>query len=204
MPSKLLPLFADFAPVIVYYGAEYLWNLQVALILSIAWVFGECAYKLARRQPFTFLFVYTSGVTILFGAVDLYLDRNALMLYEPVTTNFLVGALLLSGLFLGRMLMQEIAEKQKRPLPPFHPDRVFYFRFITVVWVLYFWAKAAAYFWIARHQNMEQLLLVRLLAGTASMVVLGAASLFLAGPILAVLQRLGLTPSSRVASGSSS
>jgi intracellular septation protein A len=197
MRRKLLPLLADFAPLLVYYGAEYVWGLQVALVLSIAWVFGECAYKVARRQPFTLFFVFTSGITILFGAIDLYLQRNALFRYEPVATNFLVGAFFLSTLFFGKALIQEMAEKQGRALGPLDPDKVYYFRFLTVVWSIYFWAKAAAYLWIARQYSMEQLTLVRIFAGSASMYALLFASVALSRPIRRGLYRLGLAPSAR-------
>jgi len=197
MLRKALPFFADFAPLIVYYGAEWIWGLQLALILSIAWVFGECAWKLVRRQPFTLFFVFTSVITILFGAIDLYLQRNALFRYEPVATNFLVGAFFLSTLFFGKALIQEMAEKQGRAIGPLDPDKVYYFRFLTVVWSLYFWGKAGAYLWIARHYSMEQLALVRILAGSASMYALLAASIFLARPIRRGLHRLGLSPSAR-------
>lgn len=197
MLRKALPFLADFAPLLVYYGAEWIWGLQIALVLSIAWVFGECGWKILKRQPFTLFFVFTSVITILFGTIDLYLQRNALFRYEPVATNFLVGAFFLSTLFFGKALIQEMAEKQGRAIGPLDPDKVFYFRFLTVVWSVYFWAKAGAYFWIARHYSMEQLTLVRILAGSASMYALLVASIFLSRPTRRILFRVGLSPSAR-------
>ncbi|RZA01638.1 MAG: hypothetical protein EOP11_17330, partial [Proteobacteria bacterium] len=177
MLRKSLPFFLDFAPVLVYYGAEWLWNLKVALILSIVWVLGECAWKLIRRQPFTPLFIFTSLIVILFGAIDLYLGQTSLFRYEPVATNLLVGAFFLSTLFVGKAIVQELAEKQKRPFPTVDAGRIFYFRFLTLVFAIYFWLKAGAYYWIAEHYTMEQLTIVRLLAGSTSLYALIGASI---------------------------
>jgi len=67
---------SNFGPIAVFYGANQVWGLRVAVAATVVWSIGEIAlYKIFRRPISTF-FLFSAGITILFGAIDIYLQQT--------------------------------------------------------------------------------------------------------------------------------
>ena len=176
-PSKL-SLLADFAPLVVYYEADAIWGTRTALILSILWVTGEAvAWRLLGRKP-TPSFLLTAAVTLLFGAVDLYFAGPELERFEPVAAHLLTAGFILSALFFGRAIIQEMADKQQRALTFTHAQRI-YARIMVWLWAAVFAGKAALAYWVAGSPARALHPLVKVLQGYPALLSLAAASLLL-------------------------
>ncbi len=95
-----------------------------------------------------------------------------------------------------KTVIQDFYEKGENPKPVTR-DRAAYFRLLTAAWVLYFLAKAGAYFWIARHYSLERGLLLRTIVGSGSFYAMLFISIAGSKKIFAALKGRGLLPEGR-------
>ncbi|MGZ3711162.1 MAG: septation protein IspZ [Bdellovibrionota bacterium] len=182
--------FVNFGPLIVFYGTNRIYGLKIAIIASTLFSFAEIAWRLYRRLPITNLFKFSATVTILFGLVDLYAQQSFLFKYEASATNVLTGVFFGASLFSSKCLLQEFYE-QRKDAKAVTPDLAGYFRLLTLIWVLYFWLKAAVYFWIAGRFSLEQGLLVRTVLGSGSFYLMLGISIFGSRKIFPLLKKWG-------------
>jgi intracellular septation protein A len=142
----------------------------MAVILSLSSVVVEIGLTWWRGEKLSTFFKFTALITVVFGSVDLYLQQSLLFKYEATLTTIMVGVFFGSTLFADKSLIQEFAEQQGRVKGPMSMDRVIYFRFLTIIWSLYFFIKAAIYFKIASNSTLEQGFVIRAVVGNISRI----------------------------------
>ena len=204
MKQKILPflrfVYNNFAPLLVFYGVNHFYGLKPAIAVSAVFSILETAFKVHRGEPITGLFKVTALMTLVFGAVDLYAQHSFLFKYESTVTNIFMGVFFGSSIFSNRTVIQEYYQSTKDP-KPMTPDRVAYFRLLTMAWVLYFFAKAGAYFWVASNFSLEQGLVIRALLGSASLYAMLFLSIVGSKKLFPVLKKWGVLPAAESVSG---
>jgi intracellular septation protein A len=196
--SLLRFAFNNFGPIIVFYGINHFFGLKAAIAISTAFSVGEIVYKIRRGQPITGIFKYTAIITVLFGMVDLCAKQSFLFRYESVVTNVFTGIFFGASIIGEKSVIHEYYENTKnaKPLTRAH---IAYFRMLTGVWVVYFFAKAFAYFWIAGRFSLEEGLVIRTLLGSGTFYVMLAVSIYGSRKIFPLLKSWGLLPSAEEA-----
>jgi uncharacterized membrane protein len=127
---------------------------------------------------------------VVFGLVDLRTQNSYLFKYEPCVTNIMTGIFFTVSLFGKSSIIQDLREKNP-DAAPMTPERVVFFRWLTVVWVLYFFAKAGAYGWMASRMEFESALVLRMLFGSASFYVMLFGSIYGSPKVFAFMQERG-------------
>src|ERR1700742_5124464 len=98
--SALIRVLVDnFGPILVFYGINHFYGLKLAIIGSTVFFISEITLKYFRGTKVTLLFKFTSAMTLIFGAVDLYAQQSFLFKYESVATNVLTGIFFASTLW---------------------------------------------------------------------------------------------------------
>lgn len=162
------------------------------MFFSIA---GFLRAKIFREKTSTF-FKFSAAIAVSFGIVDLFLKDSFLFKYEAAVTNFITGLFFASTIFADKPLIQEFYERRKGPQHSVKPELVRFFRGFTLVWVIYFFVKAAFYVWVAKRYSIEKGMVIRGLVGNISLGLMIAVS-FGFGPILYRLsKRMGLLKAS--------
>ncbi len=190
--------FINFGPLIVFYVTNHFFGLEPAVMASIVWSVADIIFHLVKKKPISLFFKFSAAITILFGVVDLYLQESFLFKYEAALSNVLIGLFFAVSLFGKRPIIREFAEAQGRIGKDLSPDGEYYFKFLTLVWSLYSFIKAAFYIWVATHYELEQGLAIRVVVGNASFYALLALSIFGKTPITFGLMKLKMMPSSKV------
>jgi uncharacterized membrane protein len=186
--KKLLAAFANLGPLIFFYGTNHFWGLKPAIAVSLVYSVGDIAWKLYRRQPIPSLFKFSVATMLVFGSIDLYATTPFLIRYEAVVTNVFTGIFFGLSLRSERTVIEEAAAQSPEQM---NPEKRRFFRILTAVWVIYFFAKAGVYVWVAKHYTIEQALLIRSTFGTASLYGLIFISAGLAKPIFLFLKNRG-------------
>ncbi len=175
MKEKILQLvrfiYNNFTPLVIFYGVNHYFGLKPAILSSVLFTIVEIAQKHFSKKPVTGLFKYTAAMTLVFGLVDLYSKQSFLFKYEAGITNILTGLFFGYSLFAEKTIIQEFYE-QRPDAKPIREEMKKFFRFITLIWVTYFFLKAILYFWMASHYSIEQGLILRTLVGSGSMYAL--------------------------------
>ncbi len=191
--SALRFFFGNFGPLIVFFAVNHFAGLKPAIVVSTIFSLAEIALKLHRGEPITLIFKFTAGITLIFGLVDLYAQHSFLFKYESVVTNLMTGMFFAATLFAQKSILQEYYEKSGNP-KPMTPDRVAYFRLLTIAWVAYFFIKAGAYLWIARRYSLERAMVIRSIAGSGSLYAMLFISIVGSRKIFPLLKKWKLLP----------
>src|SRR5579863_5966319 len=97
--AALRYLFAEFAPLIVFWALAASLGVKAAIAGSLAAIAIDSGFRLLRRRSFTRLYWVVSVLTIAFGTVDLFMKTPFLIAYEAPLTNLLTGAAFVVGAF---------------------------------------------------------------------------------------------------------
>ena len=89
----------------------------------------------------------TSGLTLIFGLIDLASTSPFMLKYEAVVTNVATGLAFVAGALGEKPIVQEVAEQRGETFVATSEVRAF-FRLFTLVWAGYFFLKAAFYVWV--------------------------------------------------------
>jgi intracellular septation protein A len=190
-------LFSNFGPLIIFYFCNHFWGLKVALAATVIWTIGEIIFKKLKGKELSQFFIFTATITIVFGLIDIYLQQSIFFKFEAPLTNFVVGLYFALSLF-GKPLIQEFAEQQGRIAGTLSADTEYYFKFLTLVWAFYMWAKSVVYIWVAMNMTLEEGLVFRTIFGSISFYGLLGISIFGAPMIKPLLARAKFLPSSRI------
>lgn len=188
---------SNFGPILVFYVANHFFGLKTAVASSIVWTLFEIASHRLRKKPLTTFFKFSAAITLVFGLIDLYLQRSLLFKYEAALSCAMVGAFFAGSLWSEKPIIRQFAEAQGRISSELNPDSEYLFKFLTVIWTIYQFSKAGFYAWIASRYSLEEGLAIRTTLGTASFYALLAISIFGAKQIKSALGRLRLLPSTR-------
>ncbi|MFH1263483.1 MAG: septation protein IspZ [Pseudomonadota bacterium] len=184
--------FANFGPLIVFYATNHFWGLKPAIAMAVIWTIGEIVYKRTRREKTTMFFKFSATIAIVFGLIDLTLKDSFLFKYEASMTNVIVGLFFGATIFGEKSIIQEFFERKKNLTEPMKPKQVLFFRWLTVLWVAYFIAKAAFYGWVSWKYSIERALVIRGIVGNTSLALLILGSFALGPQIYRLADKLGL------------
>jgi intracellular septation protein A len=184
--------FAEFGSMIVFVVGLYGFGIKPAIVATIVWIVGDAIQRAVRRAGFPQVWLFANGLVVVFGGVDLYAATPFMLRYEPVVTNALTGLVFAAGAFGDKPVIQLLAEARGRSFPEGAEIRRF-FQVLTFIWVTYFIAKAALYYWLAGSMSLEEAMPIRAVVGPASLAALLALS-FRSRPLFLLLRRLRLLP----------
>jgi uncharacterized membrane protein len=188
-------LIQNFGPLLVFLVVKSIAGLKPAIVATIIWSICEIIYVLAwKRQKPTQFFYFSVGTSLVFGGIDLFSDHPFLFRYESVLTNILTGIYFGATVFIGKPLIQEFAEKAN-PEDVEKPGAKIYLRYLTIVWTVYFFAKAGIYFYLANTSlTIERVTIIRSILGPISFVALLGGERILRPVLIKGLKALGKIP----------
>ena len=182
---------AEFGPLIAFWALTSAFGLKAGIAGAIAVILIDGGWRLYSGKRFTRLYLVVSGLTLGFGAVDLYARTPFLLIYEAPITNILTGAAFVVGAFGEKPMVQELAEQRPGAAIPQTNEMRRFFRIFTFVWAGYFFLKAGVYLWIAAILPMTQALALRSLIGSISLGLLIALSATQGRRLFFLCRRLG-------------
>lgn len=182
------------SPLLVYYAANHFYGLKWAVITSVVWSVAEILYFRIKRRQISSLFKYSLAITIVFGAVDLYLPTPVFIKYESAVTNVLTSIFFVLPIFNGKKtVMQEFAERRwqtKGITMDITRDHILFFNVSTAVWAGYFFAKACIYCWVANNYTLEESLIIRTVFGNVTFYSLLLANIYFGNQIRMLMAKL--------------
>jgi intracellular septation protein A len=110
--------FAEFGPLIAFLLLSWSFGVKAAIAGTVTFVLLDGARRLWTSVPLTRIYVLTSALTAVFGAVDLFATSPFMLKYEAVITNVATGVAFVVGGYGKTPLLQEIADRRQGA--PFH------------------------------------------------------------------------------------
>jgi intracellular septation protein A len=198
--SRLLAILrfalAEFGPLIVFWTLASTLGVKPAILGSILFIVADAAWRRVKRLKFTRLYLLISGLTLVFGLVDLASTSPFMLKYEAVITNAATGFAFVAGALGEKPIIQEVAEQRGEAFVPTEEVRAF-FRLFTLVWAAYFILKAIVYLWMAWTMPMLEAMALRSVAGGVSLGLMIVISTTQGRRLFFLCRRLGLLPRPR-------
>jgi len=169
--KRFVPALLELGPLLIFWILLWTVDLKIAIAVGVVLLLGDAAYRYWRGMPITKLYVLSGGLTVLFGAIDLWAETPFMLKYEDVITSLIVAAVLAWGARGEKSMIQGLVEQQHGDAFEDGPDIRRFFKLFTLLWAAYFVLKAVAYLWMGAVMPMEEALKVRPIVG---MVSLGA------------------------------
>jgi intracellular septation protein A len=191
--SVLRFILDQFGTMAAFYLLLYTLGLKAAIAGSIVFVIIDGIRRHRQGIGFPKLYILTSVLTFVFGGIDLMSKTPFMIKYEAVITSLIVAGFFGSTVFGPRPMLQELAEQRMSEAFPDRADVRAFFRILTLMWVVYFVVRAAAYLWIGEALPIEQAMAIRPFIGTPSLLLMTVIS-FQGRHLFALLKRLGLLP----------
>ena len=138
---------AEFGPLIVFWALAATLGVKPAILGSILFILGDAGWRWRKGLAFTRLYLLISGLTLVFGLIDLAATSPFMLKYEAVVSNLAVGLTFVAGALGEKPILQEVAEQRGESFNATNEVRAF-FRLFTLIWAGYFFVKAAFYVWI--------------------------------------------------------
>jgi len=186
-------VFGDFGPLIAFWAFYLPFGIRGAISATVIYVIGDFVHRLRYGRSFTRIYLLSSSLAVVFGAIDLLAATPFMLRYEAVVTNVATGLFFVAGARGSKPLIQEFAEQRSGPFPE-RADIHRYFELFTYAWAAYFFLKAGAYYAIGQAYPLAAAMAIRSILGGISfaIMILGSAALGRRGFFLA--QRLGWLP----------
>lgn len=195
MPGRALRwIIADFGPLIIFWVLDLSFGIRVAIAGAVLFIIADSMWRWRRGLAFTRLYLLTATLTVVFGSIDLLAVTPFMLKYEAVITNAFTGVAFVVGARGPRPMLQELAERRQGAPFPNRPDITRFFAIFTLLWAVYFFAKAAAYLAVGATMPLTRAMAVRSVAGGASLALMIVLSVTQGRRLFALCQRLGLLP----------
>jgi intracellular septation protein A len=186
-------VLAEFGPLLVFWALALTLGVKPAILGSLVAIVADAAWRRIKGLPFTRLYLLTSGLTLVFGAIDLAATSPFMLKYEAAVTNVATGAAFIVGAMGEKPIIQEVAEQRGEAFPATREIRA-YFRLFTFAWAAYFFVKAAFYVWIVWKLPMLEAMALRSAVGAISLGVMIGLSVTQGRRLFFLCRRLGLLP----------
>jgi intracellular septation protein A len=183
----------EFGPLIVFWLLLATFGIKPAIAGSLVVIIADAIWRRMQGLAFTRLYLLSSGLTLVFGAIDLLSVKPFMLQYESVVTNIAVGIAFIIGAYGEKPLIQEAAEQREGAFPDTAEVRRF-FQLFTLFWAAYFFVKATFYLWTATTMPLTQAMAVRSVVGGASLAAMIALSATQGRRLFFLCRRLGLLP----------
>ena len=186
-------IVAEFGPLIVFWALAATLGVKPAIAGSILAIVVDAAWRRRKGLAFTRLYLLTSGLTLVFGLIDLASTSPFMLKYEAVVTNVATGLAFVAGALGEKPIIQEVAEQRGETFVATSEVRAF-FRLFTLVWAGYFFLKAAFYVWIVWTLPMLEAMALRSVIGSVTLGLMIALSVTQGRRLFFLCRRLGLLP----------
>ena len=144
-----------------------------AIAVAIAVTIVHLLISRIRRIPLSPFFVVAAVFTVLFGSIDLMVRTPRFFRLEPAFQNGLIGAAFLFTLVTKIPLAEWFAKALPEQVrPSLDQDSRPYLLKVTIVWIVYFFLKAALYLYLAFHVDLGRLVILRALIGGGSLAAM--------------------------------
>ena len=161
----------EFGPLLVFWGLLWTVDLKIAIGVGVVLMLADAAYRRWRGLPITRLYLLSSGLTLMFGCIDLFAQTPFMLKYEDVITSLIIAVAFAWGARGEKSMLQGMVEQQQGDDFEDGADIRRFFKLFTLLWAGYFFVKALVYLWLGEILPMDQALTVRPVVG---MVSLGA------------------------------
>jgi intracellular septation protein A len=188
-------VLADFGPLVVFWILVLAAGIKTAIAGSVLFILGDALWRWRRGLKFTRIYLLTSGLTLVFGAVDLLSATPFMLKYESVVTNVVTGLAFVAGARGPRPIVQELAEQRQGAPFEDRADIVRFFQIFTLLWAAYFFVKAGFYLVVGQMMPMAEAMAVRSVVGTASLGLMIVLSVTQGRRLFSLCRRMGLLPS---------
>lgn len=196
--SRLAPLLrfalSEFGPLIAFWALTLTLGAKAAIAGSVIFIIADAVWRYRRRIPVTRLYIFSSVLTVMFGAIDLLAATPFMLKYESVVTNIATGAAFVIGARGAKPMLQELAEKQRSMTFPEGADVRRFFQLFTLLWAAYFFVKAAFYYWLGVVMPLTEAMAVRSIVGGVTLGLMIALSVTQGRRLFFLCRRLGLLP----------
>ena len=192
---------AEFGPLIIFWTLAATLGVKPAILGSILFIVADAAWRSRKGLKFTRLYLMVSGLTLVFGLIDLASTSPFMLKYEAVITNAVTGLAFVAGALGEKPIIQEVAEQRGETFVVTQEVRAF-FRLFTLVWAAYFFIKAAFYLWAVWTLPMLEAMALRSVAGSISLGLMIAVSATQGRRLFFLCRRLGLLPKPEERAGS--
>ena len=184
----------EFGPLLVFWALALTFGTKAAIGGSVVFIIADAAWRYRRRIPATRLYIFSSVLTVMFGAIDLFAVTPFMLKYESVVTNIATGVAFIVGARGAKPMLQELAEKQRRMTFPEGADVRRFFQLFTLLWAAYFFIKAAFYYWLGAIMPLTEAMAVRSLVGGVTLGLMVALSVTQGRRLFFLCRWLGLLP----------
>jgi intracellular septation protein A len=195
--SRLLAVvrcaLAEFGPLIVFWTLASTLGVKPAILGSILFIVADAAWRWRKGLTFTRLYLLVSGLTLVFGLIDLASTSPFMLKYEAVITNAVTGVAFVAGALGEKPIIQEVAEQRGESFVATNELGAF-FRLFTLVWAAYFFLKTAFYLWAVWTLPMLEAMALRSVVGSVSLGLMIAVSTTQGRRLFFLCRRLGLLP----------
>ena len=198
--SFLRFVLSEFGPLIVFWILTATLGVKAAIAGSLIAIILDAGWRRWRNVPFTRLYLLTSGLTLVFGAIDLMSTQPFMLQYESVITNIATAGAFVVGALGDKPLIQEAAEQRKGETFPGGAEIRRFFQLFTLFWAAYFFVKAGFYLWTAMTMSLTAAMALRSLVGGASLGLMILFSTTQGRRMFFLCRRLGLLPPPETAS----
>ncbi|WP_413581510.1 septation protein IspZ [Bdellovibrio sp. HCB288] len=187
----------NFGSIILFQITQHFYGLKPAIAAALVFSVVQIILLKLKKRHFNSFMIISFVLICGFGLVDLLSTNNEFFKYESGILSLLMGAYFGASLFRPKSLVEEVSEQQGRVSTEPSPDKTFFFRLITLFWLIYFVAKALIYFWIALNSSIEVSFIFRMIFGTGSFYILLAVTIGFSQKIWNLLLKLKWMPSTR-------
>jgi intracellular septation protein A len=195
--SALRFALAEFGPLLAFWALALTLGTKAAIAGSIAFIVVDVIRRWRRRVAPTRLYLFSSTLTVMFGAIDLIAVTPFMLKYESVLTNAATGLAFLVGARGDKPMLQELAERQRRMTFPEGADVRRFFQLFTLLWAGYFFIKAAFYYWTGAVMPLTEAMAVRSIVGGVTLGLMIALSVTQGRRLFFLCRWLGLLPEVR-------
>lgn len=188
-------ILSNFGPIVGFYFVNQFWGMKAGVIASIFLVVAEYFWLKFKNEKVSTFFYFSSGMIIVFGAIDLIIQKPFFIKFEASITNLFFAVFFGLSLFKDKSIIQEIAETQKKTSEIQSEDKRFFFKCMTAFWSIYFVVKSIFYLWINLNTSLSEGLIIRMIVGKVSLWIMLFISVGLSRQIWKLFEKLRLFPS---------
>src|SRR6516225_188466 len=88
---------AEFGPLIVFWSLAAALGVKPAILGSILFIVADAVWRWRKRLAFTRLYSVVSGLTLVFGFIDLISKSPFMLKYEAAVSNLATGLVFVVG-----------------------------------------------------------------------------------------------------------
>lgn len=163
------PVIHTFGGLILYWVALLTIGIKAAITVGFVFVGLEAVWRLRKRQTFQPLWLIGNGAVLLLGLIDLFARTPFMLRYEGAIINLATAGAFALGALGPEPLVLRLARKRRQDIPADRPEIVSFFRAFTILWSVYFLARAGVSVWIMTSFPLARALPLRALVGWVSL-----------------------------------